>query len=372
MMCAARLERSQRVLVLEGNEKVGAKIAVSGGGKCNITNKYVDKSNYVGNLKYVHETLARFDNKALLAYLQNRGLEPVLKKGRFYFCPKSAQQLIDLLKRETKEKEFLLKTKVHTVTKDANKLFYIETSRGVFHAKKVVIASGGKSFPSLGATDVALEIAKSFQMAYSDFKPALVGLTLQREQFWFKTLTGVSLDVAISVNGKKIAGSLLFAHRGISGPAVLNTSLYWKKGEITVDFFPGGDVETLVRKGNKRHISSVIPLPKRFVKAFLEHIGLEDKACNRLQDVEFKQLKRLHAYTFAPAGNFGFSKAEVSLGGIDPEELYSTFESKTIEGLYILGEALDVTGELGGYNFQWAFSSAVVCAADINEKSKNK
>ena len=361
LMCAANLHPKQKVLLIDANDKIARKIKISGGGKCNITNKTVTPKNYVGDQDFVQKTLERFDNEKLLDFLRKNGVEPVLRKGEFYFCQKSSDEIIELFRRLTKKREFRLGTKVTSVRKEGD-VFLVETTKGLKKARKVVVASGGESYKSIGASDIALKIAKEFDISYTPFTPALVGMTLQKEQFWMKELSGISVDVVIDVGAKKIQGSLLFAHRGISGPAVLNASLYWKKGSVSVDLLPGRELEEILNRGGKKHISSVLPLPKRFSKAFLSHIKLQDKECGRLSKDERQKLAQLQNYNFAPAGNFGFSKAEVSLGGVKPEELLESFETKKVKNLYFIGESVDITGELGGYNFQWAFASGKVCA----------
>ena len=234
----------------------------------------------------------------------------------------------------------------------------IETDKGILAAKKLVVASGGMSFPRLGASAIAFEIAESFGHTVHPPKPALVGLTLQKEQFWMKALSGISLPVTIRVGAKKIAADMLFAHKGISGPAVLNASLYWEKGEIEIDFLPGFVINDTFWRLHKQ-LSTALPLPKRFTKAFLASVGMADKAVHTLSKEEKERITSLHGYRFAPAGNFGFSKAEVTKGGVVTDEIDpKTMMSRKCEGLYFLGEALNVTGELGGYNFQWAFSTA--------------
>ena len=365
LMCAANLHPKQKVLLIDANEKIARKIKISGGGKCNITNRSVSSQNYVGKRSFVKKTLERFNNGDLLEFLKRNGLEPVLRKGEFYFCKKSSDEIIELFERLTKKRELLLGAKVSAVRKEGEH-FLIETTKGAKRAKKVIVASGGESFKSIGASDIALKIAKSFGISYTPFSPALVGMTLQKDQFWMKELSGISIDVAIKVNEKKIEGSMLFAHRGISGPAVLNASLYWKKGLLYVDFLPKHNVEKLLKQGGRKFISSVLPLPKRFTKAFLAHTGVEDKECAKVTRSEKEKLLQLHSYGFAPAGNFGFSKAEVSLGGVDIDEVSENFESHKVKGLYFLGEALDVTGELGGYNFQWAFATGYLCAESLH------
>jgi hypothetical protein len=256
----------------------------------------------------------------------------------------------------------LLGHKIHSV--EGNNPFVVTTDKGNFSAKKVVVASGGASYKELGASDIGLKIAQNYEIKTLPFLPALVGLTLQPKEFWMKELSGISFPARIYVAGKTLDEDLLFAHKGISGPVVLSASLYWHRGEISINFCPNLELEKLFKE--KKLLSSALPLPKRFTKAFLEAIGLEDKPCNRLNGCEREKLSQLQAYTMAPSGTFGFSKAEVCRGGVAHEEIDAkTMESKKVQGLYFIGETVDVTGELGGYNFQWAFSSAVVCARAI-------
>jgi len=356
LMAAGRF-RDRDIALVDANARVGEKIRISGGGKCNITNKYVGTQNYLGNAAFVKEILSSYDQKVLLEELRQKGLKPVLRKQNQYFCPKSATELLDILERDIHGVKRFMKHKVVSVRKERAD-FLIETEKGVFQAKKLVVASGGMSFPKLGASAIAFEIAKSFGHTVQTPKPALVGLTLQKEQFWMKELSGISLPVKIEVGAKKIAGDLLFAHKGISGPAVLNASLYWEKGEITLNFLPEFALDEKFWC-SKKLLSTALPLPKRFAKAFLASVGMEDKAVSSLSKEEKADIKTLQNYRFAPAGNFGFSKAEVTKGGVCTDEIDpETMMSRKCEGLYFLGEALDVTGELGGYNFQWVFSTA--------------
>jgi predicted Rossmann fold flavoprotein len=210
------------------------------------------------------------------------------------------------------------------------------------------------------------DIALKFGHTINTLNPALVGFTVQKEQFWFKELSGLSLLVNIFVEDKKIEGSLLFAHKGFSGPAVLTTSLYWKKGKIKIDFLPNKNLEKLL-SGNK-NISTALNLPKRFCIEFLKSIGLDDKPCSKLELKEIEKLKILKNYEFSPAGNFGFSKAEVTKGGISTDNInHKSFESLKQKDLYFIGECLDLTGELGGFNFQIVFAQAFICANKLNK-----
>ncbi|MCH9739764.1 MAG: NAD(P)/FAD-dependent oxidoreductase [Epsilonproteobacteria bacterium] len=345
-------------LIIDNNPKVGSKILISGGGRCNITNDNVKPKNYLGNQRFVRNIIKRFDQNRLLTWLGERGLTPELRKNSQYFCKTSAKEVVDVLKREIENKKLKLQTTVKKVEKKGD-FFELQTSQGIFIAKNVVVASGGLSFPKIGATSIGYDIAKSFGHSVNTLAPGLVGFTVQPEQFFFKTLSGISTDVKIRVGEKEINGSLLFAHKGISGPAVLDASLYWEKGKITIDFLPTIKLEFL--KSSKKNISNLVGLPSRVAKAFLEELNIEDKSANRLSSQEWQKLESLKNYSFAPAGTFGYGKAEVTKGGIDTDEIdASSMMSRRVENLYFLGEVLDVTGELGGYNFQWAFSTAFV------------
>jgi len=362
-LMAASLLNKSRVVLFESNSRIGAKVAVSGGGRCNITNEVVEPAHYRGNPYFIDEVFRIFDQYDLLAWLKSRGLNPVLQKNRQYFCPKSANQLLDILKEESRKQRVLLDHKVENISKEGDS-FLLHTAKKRYKAKRVVIASGGLSFPILGASDIGYRVAESFGHHIVRTAPALVGFTVQKEQFFFKSLSGISTEVEIRVGEQVCSGSLLFAHKGVSGPAILDASLYWEKGKIEVDFLPGWDIRE--HHESKKLVSSLLPLPKRVSKAFLEHLKIPDHPMSQLKAPERKKLFGLKRYTFAPAGTFGYSKAEVTRGGVDTNEIDSrTMMSKKCKGLYFVGEILDVTGRLGGYNFQWAFSSAYVCARGL-------
>lgn len=366
LMCAANLDKNFSVAIVDGNSKIAQKLKVSGGGKCNITNTEVTANNYDGDYDFVSASLESFSKSDLLDFLYVRGVEPELRKNRYYFCKKSSDEIIDILKRDTDYAEILLSRDILQVSKK-DKLFEVKTSKDILKAKRVVVATGAKSYAALGASDIGLSIAKSFDIKTKEFTPALVGLTIQKEQFWMKELSGLSCYVHIKVADKTLKEELLFAHKGISGPAVLSASLYWQKGSMAIDFLPKSDILELI-KDSKKLLSSVIPLPKRLSKALLEALHVEDIECKRITPDIKQKLQKIHNYEFSPAGNFGFTKAEVCRGGVVTEELnVYTLESLQVKDLYFIGEVVDVTGELGGYNFQWAFSSAVVCAKEINE-----
>lgn len=359
LMCANFLAQNLKIALIDKNASLAKKIKISGGGKCNITNVSVGSENYLGDENLIKSTLKAFSKDDLIEFLTSKGLDITLKKGKFYFCSKSSQDIIDVLLKNLKNISFYKSSEVLAVADG----FKIITDRGEISSKIVVVASGGESYKEIGASDIALKIANSFDIEIKAFEPALVGLTLQREDFYLKELSGVSVKVAIKVGEKVIREDLLFTHRGISGPAVLNTSLYWKKGSIIIDFLDGFDINEIFK--TKKFISTALPLPKSFIKKYLEHFKIIDRPASQLNKDEIEILKRLRNYSLSPAGNFGFKKAEVSRGGVLSSELEKSFESKRVKNLYFIGEAVDVTGELGGYNFQWAFSSGVVCARNI-------
>ena len=361
----ASLLPEKSALIIDANPKPGEKIRISGGGKCNLSNMRMDASFYRGESRFVSAVLRRFDQNDLISWLQKRGLRPVVRKKRQYFCPHSASELLSLFYKESAKQHFLPNERVLEVT-EREGLFTVKSDRRRVYASAVVVASGGLSFPKLGASGIGYEIAEKFGHTVIKTAPALVGFTVQKEQFFFKELSGISTDVVICVGKQRCEGALLFAHKGISGPAVLDASLYWEKGMITIDFLPDFDWKTL--RGSKKRISSLLPLPKRVTKAFLLQFNIRDKAGREVSSEETALLKRLNEYAFAPAGTFGYAKAEVTKGGVSTEEIVvDTMESKRKKGLYFIGEVVDVTGRLGGYNFQWAFSSAFVCAENLKK-----
>jgi len=364
LMCAGNIGKKKSVLIIEGNEKVAKKLKISGGGKCNITNVSVELNNFDGDELLVKSVLQKFSKDNLLEFLERNRVELELRKNRYYFCQSSSDEIINVLKKASQNAEIKLSEKILSVTKE-DELFYVKTDKNNYTTKKVVVASGGISFINLGASEIGLDIARSFDIEVKTFTPALVGLTVQKEQFWMRELSGLSCYVHITVGDRVAKEEMLFAHKGISGPAVLTASLYWKKGLMSIDFLPDQNITELVT-GSKKLVSSVISLPKRLSKALLKAVNIEDKECKKLTKEDMQNLTKLHSYSFSPAGNFGFTKAEVSRGGVVANELeFKTCEAKKVDGLYFIGEVVDITGELGGYNFQWAFSSAYVCSKAI-------
>ncbi len=370
LMAASRITHG-KIALIEGNDKIGAKIIVSGGGKCNVTNQNVTENHYDGDKEFFSSVFEKLDNKALLALFKSRGLIPT-KQDRVvknqFFC-KSSIEVIDYFKKVTKHAKLFLNEKVISLSKDD--IFRIKTNKQTISAKRVIVSSGSISYDQLGATDIGHTFAKQYGHEITRLDPALVGFTVLPEQRWFKELSGLSTEVTVTVDGKTIPGNILCAHKGVSGPAIMVASLYWKKGKISIDFLPKTSLEKLLKKGEKRNVSTLLPLPKRFSKSILHAIGVKDIACNKLSQEDREKLTLLKNYEFAPAGTFGFKRAEVTRGGVKTEEISKiTLESNLVDGLFFTGEVLDITGELGGYNFQWAFSSGYVCGEHINKLLK--
>ena len=335
LMAAAQLQKQNlSICIIDSNNKIGEKIKVSGGGKCNITNKYMSSDYFLGDKEFIDDTLKAFTKDDLLKFLNQNNVYPKINekivKGT-YFC-NSSNDVISMFKKLISKCTLKLDTKVLDVNYE-NEHYIIETTTTNLKSKKLIVASGGVSYPVIGASDIGFKIAQKFGHNIKKINPALVGFTVQKDQFWFKELSGLSLEVKIKVSNKTVEGMMLFTHKGCSGPAILTTSLYWEKGQFSIDFLPKKDTY----------------LPKRFKQAIKKLNNLNE---NKPFDI--------HNYFMSPAGNFGFSKAEVTKGGVSTGELNSNFESKLKKDLYFIGEVIDVTGELGGYNFQWAFSSAKV------------
>ncbi len=364
LMCASNLNNKD-VAIIDANQRIGLKILASGGGKCNVTNKNISTSNYLGDIDFTKNALSSFSTDDTLLFLEKFKIELEERRYGQYFCKNSAKDIVNIFDKITRHCKFYLNHKVlHVEYKDT---FIITTEKEKIYAKKLIVASGGISYTPLGASPIGYEVAKKFGHTIKTTAPALVGLTVQKDQFWMKELSGVSFNVKLRVEHKTLESDLLFTHKGISGPVVLSGSLYWQKGKISLDFLPNVDLKKLLDTRSKKQISSLVPLPKRFIKAYLSSIAVDDKPINKLKQEELDKIYNLKNYEFAPAGNFGYSKAEVTKGGVCTDEINSTtFQSKLQKDLYFIGEVLDVTGELGGYNFQWAFASANMLSQGLN------
>ncbi|KIM09358.1 MAG: hypothetical protein KU28_01685 [Sulfurovum sp. PC08-66] len=366
LMAGAHLSH-QKVLLLEAQPRVAQKVAIAGGGRCNFTNVHVDASHYLGDSTFVSSVLEEFDNRAVLAYVKRHSIATVCEKNDQYFCAQSAKNLIDALLRDNAHHTLKTNTSVKSATKKGD-LFTLDTTQGTYQSRHLLIATGGASYPKIGGNESGLALAKSFGHSVNPFESVLVGWTLQSPQAWMRDLSGVSLRATVRVGEKAFTDWLLFAHKGISGPAVLSASLYWKRGSVSIDFLPDFALKELSHHP-KKLLANALPLPHRLALALLEALEIPNVSYKSLDKSALTKLSLLKAYTFAPAGTFGLSKAEACRGGVATDEIdASSMQSRIIEGLFFAGEVVDVTGELGGYNIQWAFSSAV-CAAKALAKA---
>lgn len=371
LMCAARAGgRDRRVLVLERAEAVGKKILISGGGRCNFTNLGAGPANYLSaNPHFAKSALARYTPHDFLDLVESHGIAWHEKTLGQLFCDGSAKQIVAMLLAECADGgvEVRCDADVGEVG-HADGRFRV----GGDSAPSLVIATGGPSIPKMGATGYAYDLARRFGLKVVEPRPALVPLTLGGEDVLFRDLSGVSAEVVAHAGKAAFREAALFTHRGLSGPAILQASSYWRPGEeVAVNFLPdrapgwlldakqavpGGSVRALLREA----------LPARLADTLVDRLGHEGELA-RLSDKALRDAEaKLARWTFRPNGSEGFAKAEVTVGGIATDGLSSkTMEAKAVPGLYAIGEAVDVTGWLGGYNFQWAWASGVAAGDAI-------
>ena len=382
MMCAAVAgQRGKRVVLIDHAEKLAEKIRISGGGRCNFTNLDTTPQNFLSqNPHFCKSALSRYTPKDFIDLIKRHAIPFHEKHKGQLFCDRSAEDIIQMLKAECDagNVSWRMPTAVRKLGKQGE-AFHIATDAGEIIAHQVVIASGGLSIPKIGATDFAFRMAKQFGLQVIEPRPALVPLTFS-ESDWqsFIPLAGISLEVDVATGDKKTGGrfreDLLFTHRGLSGPAVLQISSYWKNdAALILNLLPGLDVaqELLaakhqVKKNLANHLSQW--LPARLIEGWLQVHAFKPDA--RLADMPDQQLRRLGAsfnqWQIAPNGSEGYRKAEVTLGGVDTRELsQQSMMANKVPGLYFVGEAVDVTGWLGGYNFQWAWASGTAAGLAI-------
>lgn len=369
MMCAIEAgKRGRRTLVLDHAKAPGEKIRISGGGRCNFTNINASAKNFLsGNPHFAKSALARYTPRDFIDLVERHGIAWHEKTLGQLFCDNSARDIITMLLKEMQDAGagLRLRTTVDAV-EAASGGFRVLTSDGVLEAGSLVIASGGKSIPKMGATGFAYRIAEQFGLPVVETRPGLVPLTLDPALLEkLAPLSGIGVDAVASCGKTGFREALLFTHRGLSGPSILQISSYWREGdEILLDLLPDGKVFEhlkMARKSNGRQalqtaLSEI--LPKRLAQFLAEETGiaghLADQTDRVLQTVE----QKIQAWPVCPAGSEGYRTAEVTLGGVDTAALDSrTMETKSVPGLYFIGECVDVTGWLGGYNFQWAWAS---------------
>ncbi|MDQ6215862.1 NAD(P)/FAD-dependent oxidoreductase [Achromobacter insolitus] len=383
MMCAAVAgQRGLRVVLVDHAERLAEKIRISGGGRCNFTNIGASPANFLSeNPHFCRSALAGYTPQDFLALMKRHHIPWHEKHRGQLFCNDSSESIIEMLRAECDAGgvQWRMGCSVAEIG-HGEQGFELRTSQGPIRAAKLVVATGGMAIPQLGATDFGLKIARQFGLKVVEPRPALVPLTFDAAQWQpLAELSGVALEVNLHTGQGKTRGEfledLLFTHRGLSGPAILQISSYWKPGEpIVVDLAPGRDLaeELLASKsGNRQQLHTVLAglWPKRLADRWLhlaEQGGKPGLASLRLADAPDKTLRALaqdiHQWTLVPSGTAGYKKAEVMRGGVDTRGLdQKSMQAKTTAGLYFIGEAVDVTGWLGGYNFQWAWASGVAC-----------
>ncbi len=374
LMCAAHsTQRGRTVLLIDKADKIGKKILISGGGRCNFTNLHIDPEAYISNNShFCKSALSRYTQWDFIALLEKAGLHWTEKTLGQLFCNEKSKAILEMLLENCQTADIQCNTQIKNITHQTQ--YTLITNQGDFQSDSLVIATGGASIPKMGATDFGLQIAKQFGHKSINFKPALVPLIFSQTdiEYYFKDLSGLSVDAVVACNNQSFRERILITHRGISGPAILQISSYWQKGDkITINLLPDLDASDWLLAMQNTHLKILLKtaLSTYFSKRLATRLAdtLTDKnlantSINQIKKTDLSDLgKQLNHWTLAPSGTEGMRTAEVCVGGVDTRELSSkTMESNKQQGLYFIGETVDVTGWLGGYNFQWAWSSGWV------------
>jgi predicted Rossmann fold flavoprotein len=372
LFCAIEAgKRGRRVAVLERAERAGKKILISGGGRCNFTNIYCKPENFLSaNPHFAKSALARYTPADFIALVEKHRIPYHEKTLGQLFCDRAASDITGMLEAEcrTAGVQVFLSQRVAEIQRTAE--FVVRTEMDEFRASAVVVATGGLSIPKMGATSLGYEVARQFGLKIQKTRPALVPLVFNRkEQKEYCDLAGVSMEViAAAESGQEFREKMLITHRGLSGPAILQISSYWERGKaVRIDLAPGRDVSGAIRESKTRNAAAARAaflgiLPKRFAERWIElH---EPREWTNLALAEYE--KQIHDWSVMPAGDEGYEKAEVTAGGVDTDELSSkTMESRRVPGLFFIGEVVDVTGQLGGFNFHWAWASGAAAGRAI-------
>ena len=370
MFCAIEAgKRGRRVLLIEHNAEVGRKIIISGGGRCNFTNVNTRPENFIStNPHFAKSGLARYTPQDFVELVKKHNIAFYEKKLGQLFCRESSRQIVDMLLVECKRAKVKLLTQCSVTQIEKNARFTLYTNRGKFNCDSLVIATGGRSFPKIGATGFGYDIAKQFGVKMTQTRPSLVALSAGGQ---FSALAGISVDALVSTRKHSFRENILFTHRGMSGPAILQISNYWQKGiPVEIDLLPEINAVELLLENSSRNekLGNFLSrsLPERFARAFVVLIT-EDRPLNQFSHAELRSIgERLNSWQMNFAQTEGYDRAEVTLGGIDTGELSSTtMETKKVAGLYFIGEVVDVTGWLGGYNFQWAWASGFASGQSV-------
>jgi len=372
LFCAAEAgKRKKTVLVIEHEEKVGKKILISGGGRCNFTNIYASHENYISqNPHFCKSALARYTQHDFIELVEGYKIAYHEKKLGQLFCDSTSRQIVEMLLGECSKSDVHIKVNCSVKSVEKKNNFIVKTNLGEFESGAVVIASGGLSIPKMGATSFGYKIAKQFGVSVTETKPALVPLLLSKDDlFKFKNLSGVSIDTIVSNNEISFRENILFTHKGLSGPAILQISSYLKENEgLKIDLIPDRNLDEI--KNSKEKIELKTYLKNFFAERFTSVLNenyIPSKPLYQLNEKEIDSINHLlKNFTLKPVGDEGYEKAEVTVGGVDTNGLSSkTMMAKKAEGLFFIGEVVDVTGWLGGYNFQWAWSSGFAAATNF-------
>lgn len=354
------------MLVLDHADRVCSKVLISGGGRCNFTNLNVTADHYLSkNPHFCRSALARFTPQDMLALLKKHRIAYFEKEAGQLFCVKGSREIVAMLKNECNQADVEIRLKCRITAVSKEETFIITTDRGTFLSESLVTATGGLSYQNLGATGFGHALARQSGLKVTELKPGLVPFSFSaRDQKLFRDLVGISLDVVVSSTDSKFRGNVLFTHRGMSGPAALQSSSYWKKGSsLLVDLFPDKDINAvfLEERGSRMELKTLLGryVPKRFAETWCD-LYAPSKPVKQYSDKDLRSIaEHLHAWEIRPEGLEGYDNAEVTVGGVDTKGISSkTMEAKSVPGLYFIGEVLDVTGHLGGYNLQWAWASA--------------
>ena len=370
LFCAIEAgKRGRNVLVLEHAESVGKKISISGGGRCNFTNIYTSAENYISaNPHFCKSALARYTPSDFISLVEKHNIAYHEKKLGQLFCDGSSRQIIEMLLRECESAGVEIRFRCQMLSvKREKETFRVETNQGSFVSSSLVIATGGLSIPTLGATDFGYHIARQFGLRIEEIRPALVPLTFNSQtQGQLTELSGISLDAVVDCLGTEFSENILITHRGLSGPAILQISSYWQPGTpISINLLPTEDAFDILQRNCNPEIELVNLLaqywPKRFAQVWCQ-LYAASKLVRQYGERELHDIShKIHHMRLTPSGTEGFRKAEVTAGGVATSELSSqTMEARRAPGLYFIGEVVDVTGHLGGYNFQWAWASGYV------------
>ena len=365
-MCAAEAgKRGRRVALIERADRVGKKILISGGGRCNFTNVHCQPDNFISaNPHFPKSALARYTPSDFIALVEKHHIPYHEKTLGQLFCDRSANDIADMLESECRANgvKTFFNSRILEVQRTTE--FVVRTELAEFHAPALVVATGGLSIPKMGATAFGYDLARQFGLKINQTRPALVPFVLApTERTHYCDLTGVSAEVVVGTDHRSFREKMLITHRGLSGPAILQISTYWNKGEpIRIDLAPDVDVTAAIRSEKARDMAvgrAVLQrfLPKRFATRWLDLHSPSDWTNKGLAELE----RQVHEWKLTPTETEGYEKAEVTAGGVDTDELSSkTMESRKVTGLFFVGEVVDVTGHLGGHNFQWAWASGAV------------